>query len=147
MQQGLDHSCFLAGVLQGRWLVKGRCVQRVICQIPGDCDLIFGSLLLKGEHFILLFTHRGIKVQRLWQRMGTALPRTAFPPADPFRLGVAQPLVFCFLFHPLLHIILFSSVSFLTSLALGPSSSQMGGTGFTLPASADSEPPRFPLGL
>lgn len=54
-------------------------MQGVICQVRGDWDLIFGSLLLKGEHFILLFTHRGIKVQRLWQGMGAALPTHGFP--------------------------------------------------------------------
>lgn len=53
--------------------------QGMICQVLGDHDPISGSLLLKGEHFILLFTPRGMKVQRWWQGMGTALPTHGFP--------------------------------------------------------------------
>lgn len=60
----------------------------------------------RGEHCILLFIPREQKC-RVWQGMGAALRCTAFPPAHPFRPGVAQPLVFCFLFHPLFHITLF----------------------------------------
>lgn len=59
--------------------MKRCCVQRMIWQDPGDCDLIFGSLLLKGERYTLLFTHRRIKVQILQQGMGAALPTHGFP--------------------------------------------------------------------
>lgn len=60
-------------------MLKRCCVQRMIRQVPGDCDLTFGRLLLKGEFYTLLLTHRRIKVQILRQGMGAALPTHGFP--------------------------------------------------------------------
>lgn len=71
---------------------------------PGDCDLIIGSLLLESTSFSCSSPENESAV---WQGMGATLPCTAFPPAHLLRPGVAQPLVFCFLFHPLFHITLF----------------------------------------
>lgn len=59
-------------------MLKRCCVQRMIQQVPGDCELIFGRRLLKGELYTLLLTHRRIKVQIL-QGMGAALPTHGFP--------------------------------------------------------------------
>lgn len=141
------HSCSYRSA-QGQWWVKGWCVQRRIWPVPEDCDLITGSLLLESTSFSCSSPgNKSAECGRAWAPLSPALPCTAFPPAHPFRPGVAQPLVFCFLFHPLFHITLFF-LCFLSHLTCpGPPSSQMGGTGFTLPASADSELPRIPLGL
>lgn len=65
-----------SGVMVGEGMLRA---EDDLTSLRGLCDLIFGSLLLKGEHFILLFTYRGIKVQRLWQGMGAALPTHGFP--------------------------------------------------------------------
>lgn len=80
---------------------------------PGDCDLIIGSLLLESTSFSCSSAGNESAV---WQGMGATLPCTALPPAHPLRPGVAQPLVFCFLFHPLFHITLFFFLCFLSHL-------------------------------
>lgn len=97
------------------------------------------------------FARHGHRYSHAW--LSCPLIRSGLELSNPLVFG----FFFCFLFHPVFHIIFplffclffFSpSVSFLASLTPpGPCSSQMGGTGFTLPASADSEPPRFPPGL
>lgn len=109
-------------VLQERWS-EGCYGQRAICQVPGGCGLFFGNLLLKGERFILLLTLRGIKAQRLSQARAPLFPRTASLPADPFRPGVAQPLVLLLLlFLCLLFCFVCSFVwGFLLSLSSCPS--------------------------
>lgn len=101
------HSCSYRSA-QGQWWVKGWCVQRRIWPVPEDCDLITGSLLLESTSFSCSSPgNKSAECGRAWAPLSPALPCTAFPPAHPFRPGVAQPLVFCFLFHPLFHITLF----------------------------------------
>lgn len=72
-------AALLQELLQVRWSGRGCREEGMIPQVPVDHNLSFGSLLLKGERFILLFSHRGIKAQRRWQGMGAALPTHGFP--------------------------------------------------------------------
>lgn len=88
-------------------LLTARSAPGMIFQVLGDCDLISGSLLLKGEHFILLFTPRAMKVQSWWQGLGTALPTHARLSCllSPSGLELSNPVAVAFSF--IFHIILF----------------------------------------